>query len=283
MIKKLILIAGLMMSLAVKSAVAATPDELWIDNGDRHIYGILDIPDTGKARYPLVIVAHGFNGTSDFSKNYMEEFSKNGIACYGLDFPGGSTRSRSDNNTMNMSILGQKSDVKAVVDYFRQRPEIDPDSIYVLGESQGGITAALAAAEMPEKVCGMILVYPAFCIPDNWNSRYKTPEQIPDTTRLWNVAIGRDFFLELRDMDAYRTMKQYGGPVLIIHGTKDNIVPVMYSIRAAREYPNAFLYIIKDAGHGFKPDEFSQSVNEIIRFVKDEAARTKPTASGVSR
>lgn len=55
------------------------------------------------------------------------------------------------------------------------------------------------------------------------NSRYPKLEDIPDTTRLWNVPMGRRFFEEVRTIDPFKAMKKFRKPVLIIQGDADHV------------------------------------------------------------
>ena len=241
---------------------------LWIMNGDRQIYGVLNRPVTAEGRMPIAIVSHGFNGTHHFAQDYFGPLAEMGWMTYAFDFPCGSVNSRSDSNTMNMSILDEQSDLRAIVNYFRSQPYVDPDRIMLIGESQGGLVSALTAAQMNKEVSELVLIYPAFCIPDNWNSRYPTLADIPDTTRLWNVPMGRRFFEELHGMDAFRTMKKFQKPVLIIQGDADQVVLMDDSRRAAKTYKNARLHVIPGAGHGFKPKERQEAIEQIKKLIK---------------
>lgn len=243
---------------------APTVKERWIENGSRRIYGIESVPSTGN-KHGVAIVSHGFNGTHHFGRDYFDTLNKLGYAVYTFDFPCGGLGSKSDNNTMNMSVIDEKNDLKAIVRYFRAQADTDPARMVLIGESQGGFVSAMAAAELGDTISSLVLIYPALCIPDNWNSRYKTEAEIPDTTKVWNVPIGRRFFKELRDIDVYGKITGYRGPVQIIHGSKDPVVPVEYSEEAMKKYHNAHIGVIPGAGHGFKPDERAVS----NRFVKE--------------
>ena len=196
--------------------------------------------------------------------------SELGYMCYTFDFPCGSTGSRSDNNTMNMSILDEQSDLEAIVRHFCSRPDVDTTNIVLIGESQGGLVSALTAAAMSQQTSKLVLVFPGLCIPDNWNSRYPHTTDIPDTTRVWQVPLGRRFFMELRDMDPYKAVESYTRPVLIIHGDADNVVPIDYSRRAVKLYKDARLKVIPKAGHGFNPQDFQKSLEWIRQFLTDE-------------
>lgn len=241
-----------------------TVEELWIHNGSKKIYGIISKPKNAEKK-GIAIICHGFNGTHHFGRDYFTTLNDLGYMVYTFDFPCGSVNSRSDNNTMNMSVIDQKEDVRAIVHYFQQQPDVDRKKIVLIGESQGGLVSALAAGELKKEVAKLVLVYPALSIPDNWNKRYPEVTDIPDTTKLWNVALGRRFFVQLRHMDVYKAITEYNGPVQIIHGSKDAVIPLSYSEEAMKQYTHAHLGVIPGAGHGFRP--FEREISN--QFVKE--------------
>ncbi len=247
-----------------------TEDTLCIQNGSRSVFGIISRPVNGKGRQPVAIIAHGFNGTHHFGMNYFEPLNNIGYQCYAFDFPCGSVHSRSDAHTVNMSVLDEMKDLEAVVRHFKSQPDVDPDRIVLIGESQGGLVSSLVASEMRKEISRLVLVYPALCIPDNWNGRYPELTDIPDTTFLWNVPIGKRFFTELRDMDVFGRIGAFRRPVLIVHGDADNIVPVDYAYRAMKVYRHAKLHVIPGAGHGFKAEEFEEAVRQIRLFLEED-------------
>ena len=244
-----------------------TDKELWIKNGNRDIYGVLNQPQQHQEKMPLAIISHGFNGTHAFGRNYFEPLAKLGFLTYTFDFPCGSIYSRSDNNTMEMSVLDEKNDLKAIINYFKQQPYVDASRIVLIGESQGGLVTALTAAEMKKDVSEIVLVYPALCIPDNWNERYPVEEMIPDTTLMWKVPLGRRYFKEVRPLKVFKQIGKFKRPVLIVQGDKDQVVSMKDSEKAVKTYKNARLHVIPGAGHGFKPHEQKQSVEQITIFL----------------
>ena len=247
---------------------------LWIMNGDRQIYGELFTPhSTSNTQYPspntskkpIAIIAHGFNGTYHYGRNYFDVMQKLGYQCYVFDFPCGSINSRSDNNTLNMSILDEQSDLRAIVNYFHSKGH---QHIVLIGESQGGLVSALTAAQMKDKVSQLVLVFPALCIPQNWRARYPKLSDIPEATELWGVKMGRRFFEEIHDMNTFDIIGKYRGPVLIVQGDKDQVVLIEDSKRAQKLYKDARLHIIPGAGHGFKPKEFQEEAEQLEKFLK---------------
>ncbi|MCR4994025.1 MAG: alpha/beta fold hydrolase [Bacteroidales bacterium] len=241
----------------------------WVMNGKRRIYGLLSRPEHAEGPQPVVIVSHGFNGTHHFGRGYFDALNAMGYQVYSFDFACGSVNSRSDNNTMEMSILDEQSDLEAIVRHFRNQPDIDPQRIVLIGESQGGLVSALTAGAMPKEISRLVLIYPALCIPDNWNERYPNITDIPDTTQMWGVSMGRRFFLEVREMDVFKQIRKFRRPVLIVQGDADRVVSMDDSRRAVKGYKTARLHIIPGAGHGFKPQEFAESIEQVKAFLKE--------------
>ena len=265
MMKRIVFPLLFLLALLPAVQMQAETRELWIDNGSRHIYGELFTPPDAREDGPVAIIAHGFNGTADYGCNYFDVMGRLGYRCYTLDFPCGSVRSRSDSNTLNMSILDEVSDLRAVVGYFRKQGH---RHVVLIGESQGGLVSALTAAELKDEVSQLVLVYPALCIPDNWRQRYPRVEDIQDVTELWGVKMGRRFFEEIHDMHSLDLIGQYRGPVLIVQGDADRVVSMDDSRRAQQLYrPGTRLHVIPGAGHGFKPHELQQEMQQLEQFL----------------
>jgi hypothetical protein len=58
--------------------------------------------------------------------------------------------------------------------------------------------------------------------------------------------------------------------VLIIQGDADQVVLMEDSRRAAKIFRNARLHIIPGAGHGFKPKERQEAIEQIIQLIRDK-------------
>ncbi len=80
---------------------------------------------------------------------------------------------------------------------------------------------------------------------------------------------GRNFFLELRKMkDVYKKATCYEGPVQIIHGNKDSIVPLSDSERLMKLYRQAHIGVIPGAGHGFNAEQRKVSNAFVHEFLE---------------
>lgn len=220
----------------------------------KNIFGKLYIPDTKAKTYPTVILSHGFNSIGDDMADIALTFAENGFLAYTFDYCGGSTRSHSDGKTTEMSIISEQNDLKAVIDMMSELDISDSRQIYLYGESQGGFVAALTAAEMPERIAAMILLYPAFCIPDQWLS--KDPESMAEPfTFMGDMLLSKKYYDDVPRYDVYDRVSWYNKPVMIYHGDSDEVVDISYSERLINAFPNAKLKVIKGAGHGFSGDD----------------------------
>ncbi|MBP3257979.1 MAG: alpha/beta hydrolase [Bacteroidales bacterium] len=227
-----------------------TADELWLQNGSNRIFGILYRPE-GVEKAPVVIVSHGYGGTHQAGKDYAEALAPMGYAVYMYDFCGGSNHSRSDGKTTQMSIFSEAGDLKAVIDALGEKEYIDGDYVTLIGESQGGMVSSLVAAERGSDIERLILIYPALCIKDDWVKMYPALSDMPQEVDFWGMKLGHAYLEGLYDLDVYKTISQYEGPVSIFHGDKDQVVSVSYSERAKEAYKNATLTVLPGEGHGF--------------------------------
>ena len=72
-------------------------EEYCIENGDKKIYGELYRPagslsgeSADSEKPPILIMSHGFNGSSEAMRYEAERMAKRGVAVYCYDFCGGS-------------------------------------------------------------------------------------------------------------------------------------------------------------------------------------------------
>ena len=243
--------------------------EIKIPHHGRRIDGSVYRPE-GDGHFPVVIFSHGFNGhQSDFG-HITQLLADNGIGSVCFNFCGGGLRDTSGFPTTKMSLLTEREDLCAVLDEVRYWDWVDADRIYLFGASQGGMVSALVAEKREEQIKAMMLLFPAFCIADDWQKKFPKKEDVPEEILLWDVMLGRVYFDAVRD---FRIEEQTGGfkkPVLIMHGTEDGVVPISYSEQAAGRYPDARLEIFPGEGHGFTPDGDKRVAEMVLAFVREQ-------------
>jgi pimeloyl-ACP methyl ester carboxylesterase len=140
-----------------------------------------------------------------------------------------------------------------------------------MGGSQGGFVSALFAANHPELVEKLVLFFPALCIPDDARAGKMMlaqfdPNNIPEVLHCGPMKLGRCYPADVMNLGPYEEIAPYEGQVLIVHGTKDNIVDLEYSKRAQKAYKNARLEIIRDGAHGFSPKHDEIAIEYLCEF-----------------
>lgn len=237
----------------------------------KKLYGELYLPENMMAPGLLVILGHGFTGSYYFLKGYAEYLSSRQIACCIFDFCGGSNYSRSDGEMTDMSVQTQVADLRLLVETLRKHEAVDTQQLYIGGESQGGLVAALTAAEIPSLVAGVILLYPAMYIPELMREQFPDRTRIPEYFMQLGVRLGRRYADDVYETDVYKQIRNYTGRVLILHGDRDGMVPLRYSQKAQEAYSRVKLVIFPGAGHGiYRGTAFRTACKEIEHFIKEK-------------
>lgn len=224
---------------------------------------------------PVAIVCHGFMAYQDTVRQYAKFLAGLGYCAYCFDFCGGSVlkKGKSDGSTTDMSVLTEVADLEAVIDYVQSLPYTGK-RLLLMGCSQGGFVCALTAAKHPGQVERLVLFYPALCIPDDARAgkmmfaRFD-PNNIPEYISCGPMKLGRCYPADVMGMDPFAEIAGYPGPVLIVHGTKDQIVDPDYSVRAQRIYSNARLHQIDGAAHGFSRKHEAAAMELMKQFLSD--------------
>lgn len=244
-----------------------TTQEIWVDGRHGSIYGLAYVPE-GEGPWPLVICAHGLGGTHSSVADYAAELATHGFMAYALDFNGGSSSSLSEGSTLDMSAQTEADDLEDVMDASAIWEFVDHERTYLMGESQGGLASAIAAARRPQEVDALCLFYPAFVLTDNLHEQFASLDKVPESYSMFGwITVGRAYAEDMWDFDFEREIAAYMGPVVIAHGTADSVVPYSYAERASAAYTNADLHLIDGAGHGFGGAAFDESLGYLLQLL----------------
>lgn len=227
------------------------------------IYGVEYLPQEINAKIPAVIMSHGYNGSHEHMDKIGPLMAQQGIYVYCYDFCGGGLASKSSGSSTQMSIESELHELENVIEAVTSLEFVD--RLYLYGESQGGFVSALTAGSYPEKISGLFMLYPAFCIPDDWLN--KKPEELEGEFMFAGMPLTRAYFDGVPRYDVFEHASKFKGTVKIYHGDSDSVVNLRYSQRLVKAYENATLTVIDGADHGFSPEKRDEIAGEICTVI----------------
>ena len=78
------------------------------------------------------------------------------------------------------------------------------------------------------------------------------PAQLPEEfPTIKGLTLDRDYFLSVRELRVEEAVDAFPGPVLLLHGAADEVVPLEDVEAAARRYRNGRLELIPGETHHF--------------------------------
>ncbi|MBA2875373.1 alpha/beta hydrolase [Thermaerobacillus caldiproteolyticus] len=242
-----------------------------LEHNGMTLRGMEHIPGTAcSQKVPAAILFHGFTGTKLEPHRLFLKISRkleqHGIASFRFDFLGSG---ESDGDFEQMTVSKEIAEAHAIVDLVKNDPRIDTSNIYLLGLSMGGLVASVVAGERPADVKKLILLAPAGNMYELIMQMIQQ-EDIDVTTPYYDHGgnlVGREFLEDLKTINVFERAKPYHGPVLLIHGTGDDVVPYHVSnVYRQRCYGDqATVHFIEGANHTFDRHDWETEVIETIR------------------
>lgn len=255
MLKKFL--TALLMMLLPLTASAKSQD-VTIDGDHGKLAAILQTPD-GQAKYPLVVLCHGFTANKEhlLLSTLADDLEAAGIASIRFDFNG---HGKSGGDFQNMTVLNEIADAKKVCDYARHLPGVT--NIGVAGHSQGGVVTSMLAGELgAKKIKCIVLLAPAAVLRDDalrgdlFGSKYDAlnPPEFVEIFR--GLKVGRDYILTAQTLPIFETAEKFTNPALMIHGTGDIIVSYTYSLSYKKIFKRGEVELLDGVDHSFHGNE----------------------------
>ncbi|MFC1962672.1 alpha/beta hydrolase [Chloroflexota bacterium] len=198
------------------------------------IRGELFLPeDTGNTRLPAVILCHGIpSGRPPAGEQsyptLAERFCQEGFITTAFNFRGAG---RSEGN---LDMLGWARDLKAILDYLWEAPEIDRRWFYLMGSSAGAAVAVYLTAQDTRISALITLACPAdfsFLLEQertrSFLSQLRTTGLIKDPDFPPSLEQWRDNFFKISPIE--HISKISPRPLLLIHGELDEVVPLSHA------------------------------------------------------
>ena len=260
---KAIICAALAATLAAGAAFAAplatTEFVAYIPNEGRMIPATVCLPvgDPGQS-FPAVVMLHGTGSARDEAGNgykilapYMAE---RGIASIRFDFAG-SGDSKAD--YVEYSYGSGASDAAACAEFIGQFKAVDPARIGIMGWSQGGSVAILAAARYPT-FKALLTWAGALDMFDFFKAIYPEAQKngYAKATFEWRSPLNLSlaWFNDVKAIDLRKELGNFKGPVLAIAGSDDQDVPLsnLDDIVASAGGKDKAKLLIPGADHTFR-------------------------------
>ena len=225
------------------AALAETPGYVEtvvsIDAGDHQIPATVCMP-TAEGTYPAVVMLHGTGSNRDeagggyaYAAPVLAE--KYGVATIRIDFMGnGESTADYPGYTFESAV----ADAVAAAEYIAAQENIDGEHIGVMGWSQGGTDALLAAGQHPEIFKAVV----------TWAGAPDLSDMLPD--ELYAEAQKNGYFTmefdwrdslnvslqwceDVKNVNVLDVFTGFDSPVLAIHGTEDTTVDPDWSNKIA--------------------------------------------------
>lgn len=141
----------------------------------------------------------------------------------------------------------------------------------LVGSSLGGYLAALWAAAHPDRVEKLVLLCPAFELARRWETLVTPPELEQwrrEGTHAFSDATGAVVGLHFAFVEEARALDpapEVECPVLFVHGTRDERVPIEVSRRYAARRPETRALVEVDDGHDLLA-HLPETTARILRF-----------------
>jgi pimeloyl-ACP methyl ester carboxylesterase len=192
------------------------------------------IPAAERRPGPAVLLIHGWESARDRTLPNALVLHAAGFHVLTLDI-----RAHGANPPELLPLTAGEfgTDALAGARYLLQRPDVT--SMAILGHSMGGIGALLAAAAEPRVGAVVAVSTPADPYRLTRQTFHLANLPLPDviayplawlTTRVFLAPRGHD----VRSVSATAAVATYRGPILLIHGTEDRVVPYAHMARLAR-------------------------------------------------
>jgi dipeptidyl aminopeptidase/acylaminoacyl peptidase len=249
-------------------------EDVEFQNGDLQLAGMLFLPN-GEGPFPVAVIIHGSGSSRRNSKWYLSvtrHLQDNGIAVLLPDKRG---CEKSEGVWIGANFDDLAGDTLAAVEFARNREEVYPSNIGVVGMSQGGWIAPVVAVE--DEDIAFVVSMSGATVPTARQLLHEeiynmSPYTWPFIARMLAPITSKqilkmDHVKAYADFDPIPYWRRVEAPKFFAFGGGDSNVPVQDSVKALQA--NAIGGLIKvypDGGHAIR----SSSTNNVQEeFLED--------------
>ena len=179
------------------------------------------VPVLGGGQAPAVVVMHGWGANASLMLPAVQPLHAAGFAVLLID-----ARCHGNSDDEKFTSLPRfAEDIEAGLDWLRQQSEVDYSRLAVIGHSVGAGAALLSATRRHD--LRAVVSLSAFAHPREVMRRFLRDVRIPYPVLGWYVLrhVQRVIGVRFDDFAPLTSMRRIRCPVLLVHGTSDEVVP----------------------------------------------------------
>jgi len=230
--------------------------------------GIISKSNTVKESNVAIIMCHGLGSNKDdiLYISLQDRINASGITTFRMDLLG---HGESDGEYDDLTLTETIDDILCAK---HELERIGYSKIGFIGSSFGGVGGIMAASI--EQFNFLILISPP--------TYYDVTEMIKSgiyilkelmivnkTTQKKKAHPNIKFFRDYGSHDSYAAAEKISVPVLIIHGDKDKIVPLIKSRELKKKIKDSQIKILRGADHHYTKAQ-NRLAEEIMKFVRKQ-------------
>jgi hypothetical protein len=236
---------------------AGDADEVWLTTQDG--VRINAFYHSNPASQRALLWFHGNAENIGYGLEHLRALATLGVNILAVDYRG---YGKSEGSPTEAGVY---RDADAAYDYLRQQRQIRPENIIVYGHSLGGAVAINLASRRP---CGGLIVQSSF-------TSARAMARLMLSLPLFEYVVKSRF-------DSLERVRDVHAPVLIVHGTRDEVIPYVMGEQLFRAAPQPKqFYRVEGAGHNNLMEVGGEAYLACLRhFVAECATRAAGPPAG---
>jgi pimeloyl-ACP methyl ester carboxylesterase len=223
-------------------------------------------------RAPALAILHGWGGNAEMM---LPLAGKLHAAGYALLFFDARSHGQSDGDTF-ASLPRFAEDLSQAVDWLQMQDEVDSSRVGAIGHSVGAGAALLLASRRNDVAAVVSLA--AFAHPSGIMRRWLKHKRIP----YWPFGVyilsyvQRVIGYRFDDIAPCNTIRSVNCPVLLVHGTEDETVPVSEAQEIYANRCNEQIGLLLMPGSHDEYSELDQNIGTVIAFLDMTMFTSRP-------
>lgn len=237
------------------------------------------VPVPGCTPAPAVVVMHGWGANASLMLPALAPLHAAGFAVLLLD---ARCHGRSDDAAFT-SLPRFAEDIEAGLDWLSQQPSVDNERLAVMGHSVGAGAALLSATRRPD--VRAVISLSAFAHPREIMRTYLAEAHIPYPVLGWYVMRHVQAVIGARfdDIAPLASMARLRCPVLLVHGSDDELVPFADAKRLLAAGPAGQVQCLRVSGGHDPSAALEAHLPALVGFLQQAISKAPQQVSTIPK